>query len=81
MLSRGGSAAARGIKLPKKERGGGKTDLLQTRGLIQNVYETRFVAYLSRFLLVFDPAAGAWWKVRLHLNPSCCDCCNIENQY
>lgn len=63
MLSRGGSAAARGIKLPRKERSGSKTDLLQTRGLIQDVYETRFIAYLTRFLLAFDPAAGAWWKV------------------
>lgn len=72
MLSRGGSAAARGIKLPKKERakasGGG--DLLKKSGLIQDVYETRFVAYLTRFLLNFDPAAGAWWKV-------CCDCVYI----
>jgi hypothetical protein len=71
MLSRGGSAAARGIKLPKKERAkasGG--DLLKKSGLIQDVYETRFVAYLTRFLLNFDPAAGAWWKV-------CCDCVYI----
>lgn len=64
MLSQGGSAAARGIKLTKKERAKGKNNLLSTGGLIQNVYETRFVAYLTRFLLVFDPAASAWWKVR-----------------
>lgn len=66
MLSRGGSAAARGIKLPKKERDNGNKggDLLKNKsGLIQDVYETRFVAYLTRFLLNFDPAAGAWWKV------------------
>jgi len=65
MLSQGGSAAARGIKLPKKERSsrGKNNNLLSTGGLIQDVYETRFVAYLTRFLLTFDPASSAWWKV------------------
>ncbi|KAL3793872.1 hypothetical protein HJC23_002119 [Cyclotella cryptica] len=61
MISRGGSDAARGIAL-KSKTGGKNTNLLKTGGLIQNVYETRFVAYLTRFLLVFDPAASAWWK-------------------
>ena len=65
MLSQGGSAAARGIKLPRKERksSGKNNNLLSTGGLIQDVYETRFVTYLTRFLLVFDPASSAWWKV------------------
>ena len=66
MLSQGGSAAARGIKLPRKERKsttGKNNNLLSTGGLIQDVYETRFVTYLTRFLLVFDPASSAWWKV------------------
>lgn len=72
MLSRGGSAAARGIKLPKKERKPvGKDNLLSTGGLIQDVYETRFVAYLTRFLLAFDPAAMAWWKVNHETVYSC----------
>jgi solute carrier family 25 phosphate transporter 3 len=50
----GGSLAARGI--PITERPKPPPD----RGL-QSIYETRFVAYLSRFLLNFDPAARAWW--------------------
>ena len=66
-MLRGGSDAARGIALKSKNRGEGKKgELLKTGGLIQNVYETRFVAYLARFLLVFDPAASAWWKVCSH---------------
>ena len=40
-----------------------KKDLLKSEGLIQDVYETRFITYLARFVLVFDPAAAAWWKV------------------
>jgi len=28
------------------------------------VYGTRFIAYLSRFLLNFDPSANAWWVKR-----------------
>lgn len=62
MLSRGGSDAARGIAL-KSKMDEKSANLLKTGGKIQNVYETRFVAYLTRFLLVFDPAANAWWKV------------------
>jgi hypothetical protein len=62
MLSRGGSDAARGIAL-KSKTDEKSANLLKTGGLIQNVYEARFVAYLTRFLLVFDPAANAWWKV------------------
>lgn len=53
MLS-GGSTAARGIPVSSRER-------LQPGTSIQSIYETRFVTYLSRFLLNFDPAAQAWW--------------------
>ena len=55
MLS-GGSAAARG-GIPVT---GGRVRLKEGEAL-QSIYETRFVAYLSRFLLNFDPAARAWW--------------------
>lgn len=57
MLS-GGSAAARGTtgvsptSSPRK---------LQPGQALQTVYETRFITYLSRFLLTFDPSANAWW--------------------
>ena len=54
MLS-GGSQAARGIS--SRQRG----SRLKPGQPIQTVYETRFIAYLSRFLLNFDPAANAWW--------------------
>ena len=56
MLS-GGSAAARGIKLMATKD---ETKLKPGQAL-QTVYETRFIAYLSRFLLTFDPSANAWW--------------------
>lgn len=67
MIKGGGSAAARGIPLKPMEREesmnrGNKSLLKSGEGLIQNVYETRFITYLTRFLLVFDPAASAWWK-------------------
>lgn len=55
MLS-GGSSAARGIST----RPTGKR--LKPGQALQTVYETRFIAYLSRFLLNFDPAANAWWR-------------------
>lgn len=50
----GGSAAARGIPVTQRER-------LKAGQVLQSIYETRFVAYLSRFLLNFDPATRAWW--------------------
>jgi Mitochondrial carrier protein len=49
----GGSDAARGIPIAKGER--------VVRTAIPSIYETRFIAYLSRFLLNFDPAARAYW--------------------
>ena len=55
----GGSAAARGVQL---QATAAKTDQLRPGKQIQNVYETRFIAYLSRFLLQFDVAASAWWE-------------------
>ena len=56
-MLRGGSAAARGI--PDTDRSSrGK---LQAGMALQSVYETRFIAYLARFLLNYDPAAHAWW--------------------
>jgi hypothetical protein len=54
-MLRGGSEAARG--LPVKNRG----SRLRPGEALQSVYDTRFIAYLSRFLLNFDPAARAWW--------------------
>lgn len=60
MLGGGGSDLARGIKLESKSRQSGA---FGTNGVpIQVVYETRFVTYLARFLLNFDPAAKTWWK-------------------
>jgi hypothetical protein len=56
MLS-GGSAAARGITVESKAPG----SRLKPGQALQTVYETRFLAYLSRFLLNYDPAANAWW--------------------
>lgn len=55
MLS-GGSAAARGIPAA-----GARRPQLRPGETIQSIYETRFVAYLSRFLLNFDPSLNAWW--------------------
>jgi hypothetical protein len=58
MLS-GGSTAARGTTMsPGKET---TRNRLQPGETVQTVYETRFLAYLSRFLLTYDPAANAWW--------------------
>ena len=55
-MLKGGSVAARGIPLSKSSarppRAGES---------LQSIYETRFVAYLSRFLLNFDPSARAFW--------------------
>jgi Mitochondrial carrier protein len=54
----GGSAAARGVEL----QAANTNQRLSPGKQIQTVYETRFIAYLSRFLLNFDDAASAWWK-------------------
>ena len=55
MLS-GGSAMTRGIRLDNK-----RPVKLKAGQTVQTVYEARFVVYLSRFLLNFDPAARTWW--------------------
>ena len=60
MLS-GGSAAGRGIKIEQSTDNGLRAALKQGEK-IQNVYDTRFVAYLSRFLINFDDAANTYWK-------------------
>jgi hypothetical protein len=54
-MVRGGSDAARGI--PQESR----PARLQPGQTVQTVYETRFLAYLTRFLLTFDNVAHAWW--------------------
>ena len=59
MLS-GGSQAARGGALSDTNRQRGSKKLKPGESL-QTIYETRFIAYLTRFLLTFDPAAHAWW--------------------
>ena len=58
MLS-GGSEAARGTGLSSPSSS--SRPKLQPGQALQSVYETRFIAYLSRFLLTFDPSANAWW--------------------
>ena len=55
MLS-GGSAAARGMMVQSSQQ-----NRLQPGQTFQTVYETRFITYLARFLLNYDPAANAWW--------------------
>jgi len=56
MLGGGGSDLARGIKLESSNSGA-------TNGVVsQSIYETRFITYLSRFLLNYDPAAKSWWN-------------------
>ena len=54
MLS-GGSDAARGLPISRNRIA------LSPGQPVQSIYEPRFVAYLSRFLLNFDPAARAYW--------------------
>jgi Mitochondrial carrier protein len=54
MLS-GGSDAARGLPISRNRI------TLRPGQALQSIYETRFVAYLSRFLLNFDPSARAYW--------------------
>ena len=58
MLS-GGTRAGRGIQMQKSSK---RSAQLKAGQVLQSVYETRFIAYLSRFLLNFDPAARAWWE-------------------
>ena len=59
MLGGGGSDLARGVKLQSRTRGAISYNNVEP---IQTVYETRFITYLSRFLLNFDPAASSWWS-------------------
>ncbi|VEU35297.1 unnamed protein product [Pseudo-nitzschia multistriata] len=54
----GGSAAARGIRIEASRDNNIK---LKSGQQIQTVYETRFIAYLSRFLINFDDAANGFW--------------------
>ena len=54
MLSGGSKAARGGIPLSSREQ-------LKAGENVQSLYEVRFVTYLSRFLLNFDPSAQAWW--------------------
>ena len=67
MLGGGGSDAARGIPSRKlddidsNKKNGSKTFSNRENRNIQDIYNTRFITYLSRFLLTFDPAARAWW--------------------
>jgi hypothetical protein len=56
MLS-GGSTMTRGIPLNNDKR----PVKLKPGQPVQVVYEARFIAYLSRFLLNFDPAIRTWW--------------------
>lgn len=54
-MIRGGSDAARGIR--QQSRPG----IIQPGQTVQTVYEPRFITYLTRFLLTFDPPSHAWW--------------------
>lgn len=54
-MIRGGSDAARGIRQEKEPA------RLQPGQTVQTVYEPRFIAYLTRFLLTFDPPSHSWW--------------------
>ena len=67
-MVKGGSNAARGVPLKEvdaRKRKRSPSSLLKSTGLLQEVYDTRFITYLARFLLVFDPYAAAWWKKAL----------------
>jgi hypothetical protein len=55
-MLRGGSAAARGLN--NKYNGA----RLKPGQAFQNVYDTRFITYLARFLLTVDTSAHAWWR-------------------
>jgi len=63
MLGGGGSDAARGIKIRDRttDTAQQKRSFAKSVGTIQSVYSVRFIAYLSRFILNFDPAARSWW--------------------
>lgn len=50
----GGSNAARGVQVSARRT--------RRSTLGPSIYETRFVAYLSRFLLNFEPSARAYWN-------------------
>lgn len=66
MLGGGGSDLARGIKLQSRNRDSSSSSSSSSPSssntIRQTVYETRFITYLSRFLLNYDPAAKSWWK-------------------
>eukprot|EP00977_Amphora_coffeiformis_P019850 scaffold7518_cov150-Amphora_coffeaeformis.AAC.2 len=47
---------------PTQEDRNKKKIASKTKGPIQNVYNVRFITYLSRFLLNYDPAAKAWFQ-------------------
>lgn len=53
-MLKGGSAAARGIPLAN-------SSIQRTAELQASIYETRFVTYLARFLLNYEPSARAYW--------------------
>ena len=59
MLGGGGSDLARGIKLQSRDIRNDSSS--KYAASTQTVYDTRFITYLSRFLLNYDPAAGSWW--------------------
>ena len=59
VMLRGGNDKTRGIALQKGRSSSGS--VLKPGQALQTVYEPRFIAYLSRFLLNFDPAARSWW--------------------
>jgi len=59
-MIRGGSDAARGIGLATRA----SASLSKPGQTMQTVFETRFIAYLSRFLLTFDQAAITWWATQ-----------------
>ena len=65
MLGGGGSDEARGKSLPSRIRSSSnekKVFANRDNSSIQPLYNTRFITYLARFLLNFDPAARAWWE-------------------
>lgn len=64
----GGSAAARGIRIEQNADNSARTALKLGQS-IQTVYETRFIAYLSRFLINFDDAANGYWKAQIKESP------------
>lgn len=59
MLGGGGSDLARGIKMESRPLG---VRPRNNSEVLQSVYETRFITYLARFLLNYDPAAKSWWE-------------------